>query len=467
MENSKIEWTDHTFNPWIGCTKVSPGCTHCYAEAEDKRRKWTEGGWGKGKPRHLTSENSWRNLLKWNDEARASGRRKKVFCASLCDVFDDEVVQEWRDRLWDRVAECQSIDFQVLTKRPENIPEMLPRNWNDGWANVWLGTSVENQDYADIRIPLLCDVSAKMRFLSVEPLLGPIHFKSLEGVNWVIVGGESGVNSRLMDKAWVEQIKVQCETEKVTFFFKQWGAFDETAKKVGKLKAGHTLNGETLQSFPESVVNIAPDPRAQSTEEINLLHGEIVAGGATALQKAFRIGEHLVTIKSTLRHGRYGVWIKDNLTFDQRTAERYVEMFKSRDKLKFDTVSNLASAFRFLEKEKRATRAKNSSAAKRIGETRRTKPVRVVPLDAPKPAARNKEEEPVGNEDEDVSYVLSDPENEDAILLLQGSEELIASVLELARKFDAQIQYQVIRKGGPVKLNDYFAGRIAALREPL
>jgi protein gp37 len=190
MENSKIEWTGHTFNPWVGCTKVSPACANCYAEfSEDKRFHRVE--WGKGKPRQLASDAMWGEPLKWNEEARLTGQRKKVFCASLADIFDDEIPKERRDRLWKLIKDCPWLDFQLLTKRPENISGMLPPDWGEGWENVWLGTSVENQEWADKRIPLLTDVPAKVHFLSVEPLLGPIQFKTLDDIEWVIVGGET------------------------------------------------------------------------------------------------------------------------------------------------------------------------------------------------------------------------------------------------------------------------------------
>jgi len=193
---SKIQWCTHSFNPWIGCTKVSEACDDCYAEEGDKRWHWTSQGWGPGKPRHRTSAENWKEPLKWDRAAAASGIRARVFCASLSDVFDREVDPAWRSDLWDLIRQCPHLDWQLLTKRPQLIASYLPSDWGSGWPNVWLGTSVENQLRADQRIPHLVAVPAVVHFLSVEPLLGAITFKSLAGIEWIIVGGESGPTPR-------------------------------------------------------------------------------------------------------------------------------------------------------------------------------------------------------------------------------------------------------------------------------
>ena len=242
-KNSTIEWTDNTFNPWIGCSKVSEGCENCYAEAGDNFRHWTPMGWGPGKPRHRTSAENWKEPLKWNRAAAAAGIRTRVFCASLADVFDQEVDPSWRADLWDLIRQCPSLDWQILTKRPEFIASCLPSNWGTGWPNVWLGTSVENQRWADIRIPHLISVPAVVHFLSVEPLLDSITFKSLDDIEWVIVGGESGPGARPMSPPWVSAIQSQCQTANVPFFFKQWGG-------VNKKAAGRILHGRTYDAFP-------------------------------------------------------------------------------------------------------------------------------------------------------------------------------------------------------------------------
>lgn len=236
MENSEISWTDHTHNYWVGCTKVSPACHRCYAESWAKRSGIVK--WGKGEPRRLTSESNRREPLKWNKKAAAEGRRARVFCSSLADVFDAEVPTEWRAGLWGLIRETPSLDWLLLTKRPENIPGMIPSDWGDGWANVWLGATVENQAMADQRIPLLLQIPAVVRFLSCEPLLGPVNLgllgilpKDVEPafrpvpsrLHWVIVGGESGHGARPMAPDWARSIRDQCLEASVAFHFKQYG----------------------------------------------------------------------------------------------------------------------------------------------------------------------------------------------------------------------------------------------------
>jgi protein gp37 len=196
VENSKIEWTDHTFNPWVGCTKISPACANCYAEGWAKRTGHADLWTGE---RRRTSAENWRQPLKWNKEAAASGIRRKVFCASLADVFDNQVPVRWRDDLWHYIAMTPYLDWLLLTKRPQNIAKMLPTKaaghpeWGDGWPNVWLGTTVENQTEADRRIPDLLSTPAAVRFLSCEPLLGPVDIRQWQhdygcGCGW---GGNS------------------------------------------------------------------------------------------------------------------------------------------------------------------------------------------------------------------------------------------------------------------------------------
>lgn len=200
MENSKIEWCDHTFSPWHGCIKISPGCQNCYALALDKR--WGKDVWGPGPKRQRTSEANWRLPLQWNRRAEKEGRRYKVFCASMADVFErnDQLI-DWRFELWDLIGQTPMLDWLLLTKRPENVLDMTPYQWHraewggyQGWpANVWIGTSVENQEYADKRIPELLKIPAVVRFLSVEPLLGSVNLlkyllsgahKWRQDINW-------------------------------------------------------------------------------------------------------------------------------------------------------------------------------------------------------------------------------------------------------------------------------------------
>ena len=246
-ENTAISWTDHTFNPWIGCTKVSPACDHCYAEAWDKRY----GGdrWKPGAERAITSPANWKKPRKWNAAAERAGVRHKVFCASLADVFDNKVPEFWRGMLWDLIRETPALDWLLLTKRPQNIEKMLPQHWGIGWPNVWLGTTVENQTEAERRIPALLSIPARVRFLSCEPLLGPVDLRSIgdwntvfdpllgerrfDGVgpffpdgariHWVIAGGESGPGARPSHPDWFRALRDQCADTGTAFHFKQWG----------------------------------------------------------------------------------------------------------------------------------------------------------------------------------------------------------------------------------------------------
>lgn len=244
--NSKIEWTDHTFNPWIGCTKVSPGCDHCYAEAWAAR--FGTATWGPGQPRKLTSEANWAQPLKWDQQAAAEGRRYRVFCASLADVFDNEVPDVWLMRLWQLIFATPNLDWLLLSKRIGNAARMLPPGWGNGYPNVWLGASIVNQAEADRDIPKLAAIPARVRFLSMEPLLGPVDLRGLrtdyngrinaflhDRIQWVIVGGESGHNARPMHPDWARSLRDQCVEFGVPFLFKQWGEWGMPTDQLGAL----------------------------------------------------------------------------------------------------------------------------------------------------------------------------------------------------------------------------------------
>jgi protein gp37 len=221
-ENSKIEWTNHTFNPWIGCQKVSPGCDRCYAEAMMDHR-YGRVQWGPHGERVRTSPSNWRKPLQW---ARlANGHRPRVFCASLADVFDNRAPEGARDGLFALIRQTPQLDWLLLTKRPENIAKMLPTDWESGWPNVWLGTTTEDQERFDRRWPILNSVPAAVRFISYEPAIGPLTLGS-ERPQWVICGGESGGGARLMEPTWASAIRDECAAAGVAFFMKQM-----TAKK--------------------------------------------------------------------------------------------------------------------------------------------------------------------------------------------------------------------------------------------
>ena len=239
-QNSTIEWTNHTFNPWWGCTKVSDGCKFCYAETLAKR--YGHDNWGPGKERRLMSDNHWKEPIKWNSEAERNGIRYRVFCASMADVFEERAPRSEQKRLWKLISETPYLDWQLLTKRPERIADCLPLDWEQGYPNVWLGTSVEDERVLD-RIVQLVQIPASVRFLSLEPLIGPLRNLPLDGIHWAIVGGESGNGARAIQKEWVLDIQEQCRVQRVAFFFKQWGG-------VQKKKAGRELEGNFYNAMP-------------------------------------------------------------------------------------------------------------------------------------------------------------------------------------------------------------------------
>lgn len=257
MENTEISWTHNTFNPWIGCEKVSAACKHCYAEAFSHRYNQTgKRGlplWGtpQSSDRRLTSEANWKLPPRWNREARKAGQRTRVFCASLADVFEDrsELVP-WRERLFNLVDATPALDWLLLTKRPQNIAAMYPRSWSQRPPqNVWFGTTVEDRK-ALARIDHLRAVPATVRFLSVEPLLEDLGELDLRGIDWVIVGGESGHGARPMRPEWARSVRDQCIAQNVRFHFKQWGEFDASGTRVGKHAAGRLLDGVVWDEYP-------------------------------------------------------------------------------------------------------------------------------------------------------------------------------------------------------------------------
>lgn len=289
-----IEWTNASWNPWHGCTKVSPGCAHCYMYRD-------KAHYGQDPTAVVRSKTTFTAPLKWREPRR-------VFTCSWSDFFH-ATADPWRDDAWDVIRRTPHLTYQILTKRPERIADHLPADWGAGWEHVWLGTSVENQHWADVRVPLLLSVPAVVRFLSCEPLLGPVRLAydwlsrrcggcfgdgemcpvgcndgMVEAVDWVIVGGESGPGARPMHPAWVSGLRDQCNDAGVAFFFKQWGewvpegaspyfrpedaltlnldgtttpaahgpypAGHRTLHHVGKVRAGRLLDGRTWNEFP-------------------------------------------------------------------------------------------------------------------------------------------------------------------------------------------------------------------------
>ncbi len=247
-----ISWTDHTFNPWWGCQRVSPGCEHCYAETFAKRTG--NDVWGKNAERRFFGDKHWNEPLRWNRTAEAEGRQHRVFCASMADVFEDRRdLDAERERLWALIGATPSLDWQLLTKRPQNVVRLSPWGY-DAWSvNVWLGTTVEDQKRAEERIPELLKVPAKIRFLSCEPLLSEVDLSrwvwdrltaiALPGIHWVIGGGESGPKHRLLNLDHARSLRDQCQSAGVPFFFKQVGGRTPTA-------GGDLLDGVQHKAFP-------------------------------------------------------------------------------------------------------------------------------------------------------------------------------------------------------------------------
>jgi len=283
-KNTKISWATHTFSTHWGCVEI-PGdgaCSHCYAREFSKRLGMKL--WGKDAPRKQQSEHYWGDPLRWDRAAAKAGERHRVFCASMSDVFESRSdLDPIRARLWDLISKTPNLDWLLLTKRPENMIGMTPASWCDGWpSNVWAGTTAATQEWADKRIPILLRVPARVRWISAEPLLGPIDFSDWmsiswqcggcheyfsgplqrtcpacgkvgywsgshkfnspmgqtgSGLSWIIVGGESGHGSRLMEPVWAKAILSQCQRFKVPYFFKQKG--EVLARQLGcKDKAG-------------------------------------------------------------------------------------------------------------------------------------------------------------------------------------------------------------------------------------
>ena len=309
-ENSKIEWTDHTFNPWTGCTKVSDGCKHCYAETLMDHR-YHKVKWGPQGKRVRTAKQYWKQALKWNDTwwvqcdvcglrqmfdecgrcpkcqrpmvATMRRVRQRVFCASLADVFElkedqKEEMDQWRADLFQMIEQTPNLDWLLLTKRPENIERMIP--W-DGWekpipTNIWWGFSAENQKEFDARVPIMESFSRlyhQTYFASLEPLLGPIdidgpwleeidlgdeeHSCWSSPIDWVICGGESGPNARPMNPDWARSLRDQCLQADVPFFFKQWGEWlPRSHMWYAGLKEDMTFKKKPVQMGDEIMVPV-------------------------------------------------------------------------------------------------------------------------------------------------------------------------------------------------------------------
>jgi len=241
-----IAWCDHTFNAWMGCTKVSAGCDHCYAETMTRNRMGISV-WGKDAARQVTSTANWKKLIAWNRKAAEAGERRRVFCGSLMDWAEAHPTAEaTRPKLWQAISETPWLDWLLLTKRTGRITRCLPDDWGEGYPNVWLGTSIEDMRVA-FRADHLRAIPAHIRFVSYEPALGPLDDLDLTGIHWLIYGGESGPGYRAEGtehdhQAWARAMRYRCNRAGTTFFFKQSAA--------PRTETGTELDGETVRAYP-------------------------------------------------------------------------------------------------------------------------------------------------------------------------------------------------------------------------
>lgn len=287
---SKIEWTDSTFNPWVGCTKIErarhapSACDFCYAEKWAKRSGQVK--WG-NHARRRTTDSYWAGPVGWNRRSATFqskyGRRQRVFCASLADVFDNQADPSWRIDLFKLIKQCDQLDWQLLTKRPQNIRKMLPADWGNGYGNVWLGTTAEDAVAYQQRVSHLLELPAAVRFVSYEPALGPLGPIAINGKtpDWIIFGGESGVRAdiaRPTKPEWVRKALSQCEAEGVAPFLKQWGTYANNPLVVEggctvqeamvvdppeNGKGGGKLDGDLWRKFPVAR-STDPKPRGDA-----------------------------------------------------------------------------------------------------------------------------------------------------------------------------------------------------------
>ena len=246
MAHTDIEWTESTWNPLAGCTMASPGCTNCYAMRMASRLEAMGMTKYRGTTRKSGGRAVWSGQVNMDDSALRAPlgwrRPRLVFVNSMSDLFQESVPASFVAKVWHTMEVASWHTYQILTKRPDRMLKVLSDRQFEVLPNVWLGTSVENKDYAH-RIATLRSVAAAVRFVSFEPLIGPVGEVDLRGIGWAIVGGESGPGSRPMERAWVEEIRSACQGAGVAFFFKQWGGRN-------KKKTGRTLDGRTWDEMP-------------------------------------------------------------------------------------------------------------------------------------------------------------------------------------------------------------------------
>lgn len=315
-EKSGISWTDATFNPWLGCTKVGPGCDNCYAERLVDTRMH-RAKWGPGEPRSRTSHSNWRKVELWNeDPSRLIGsqwpaRKPRVFCASLADVFDNEIDPQWRTDLWALIKRTPNLQWLIVTKRIGNAEKMLPPDWGGGYPNVMLLITVVNQPEADRDVPKLVRTPAAARGLSIEPMLGlidleypemlwpdgppmccsgrdcgcrglPIEPPMIWKIDWVICGGESGPGARPAHPGWFRHLRGQCAANGVPFHHKQNGEWLHESQTTGELLEFGTVQAAQLHQWDDDTASM----RVGKERSGRLLDGAVHDGFPTTMVKA-------------------------------------------------------------------------------------------------------------------------------------------------------------------------------------
>jgi protein gp37 len=281
MKNSGISWTHHTFNPWIGCTKISDGCDNCYAERDWDHRKGLVT-WGCGHQRHRTRPANWLQPIRWDDACRRQGIRQRVFCASLADVFDPEVPDAWREDLFTLIKRTPNLDWLLLTKRIQRMASFF-RDFRDSqwpWPHVSLGVTIESQGY-NWRGAMLAEIPAARRFVSLEPLLGPVFCEPwIHEVHEVIIGGETGTDARIINPDWIRAVRDYCVDTGTMFCFKQWGDGFERNSFAGMLQmmdAGYDATLPRGGRMLDSCVWVGEMRDTASKELLKALH---LDGGA-------------------------------------------------------------------------------------------------------------------------------------------------------------------------------------------
>jgi protein gp37 len=253
MAETQIEWTDATWNPVAGCSIVSAGCTHCYAMEMARRLEAMEVAKYAGLTRRSGGRTLWNGVVREDESALAIPHRwrkaRKIFVNSMSDLFHERVSNAFILKVWQVMRDTPRHHYQILTKRPERMAAVVSTLVNDVLPNVWLGTSIENAEVVE-RIDHLRAVPAAIRFLSFEPLIGPVGDVDLSGIHWAIVGGESGHSARPIREEWIDEIHAQCEEHETAFFFKQWGTWGKDNKRRSKKANGREYRGKTWDEMP-------------------------------------------------------------------------------------------------------------------------------------------------------------------------------------------------------------------------